>query len=790
MAFNKFGEFASVTGPETPMPEMPDGPDAVDPVGPGTALGGGGGTSSSGYGPFSAGDYGDSNGLSPMMKYTAALPGYSQGGGVLPVDDEDPELDEEGEEEMVPQQAGGMPQPIEDLLGTVRGIFDKTRAQFGIGGEQQFLNGGDVTNPATSHKVPEPGGPIDFEEGGPVPDEMEQPEQPSGLLPYGAGAGALPPEVAKAIEQRVDPQGSMDPNERVVRALAMAGEQGPGLLQHYRQKYNALQAFAKAALTGTQQKPGDPMASARAATQMMQYVPDGKAYDFHPTPRGMAMRTRSVGQPSVQQFAEGGAVEDDEEEYANARTGQFTALEPHPDEGAYFGKGGKKVLTSDPEADTEGQRHERPFLGTNVAGVEGDDALAGGGADALAGSFKALEKHPDERRFARGRGVLTSTPEPGQEPTPGQKVSILPWDQYKKFLGRLYDWWSDELAASDRRMEARGMKPAPAQAAAAKPMDYSDPNAMPQPSPGMPRQKAGPVPVGQPGQDFGADNAWGVPETPAPYRQEEAPKRNPQPKRVRFVRTDYGWSRVPDDVQASIPEDISLRGEALYPQGRETERAKWMGDQLAAREKYASAERIAETRGTAQTESAEARASGQRDSGEARAGGQKYAADKRWGAGGGEETKAKIRAGADVDRAKIGAGAKNRATDAKFTTEYARIIAKMQGDEAAQLTKIVNQVAQTPAADGKMPSEDMIKQAVMRRADALKAAAKLGVPLDKAFDALAQFAKQGDTEEAPAASGSIPTFSTPAEVQAAIKSGQLKKGSKFRTADGRVKQVP
>jgi hypothetical protein len=164
---------------------------------------------------------------------------------------------------------------------------------------------------------------------------------PQAAMTYLSGQGAVPPEVAAGLERQVDPQGRMDPNLRKMLAVAQAGSPDKAfqVLQHYRQKFNALNAFAKAAAQGAGGRPPDLRASAHAATQAYQHLPDGNAVNFQPVQGGMRVAVRKLipskpapsggednsqtqGQP--QMFEEGGAVEQEDQaqpdmpEYATA----------------------------------------------------------------------------------------------------------------------------------------------------------------------------------------------------------------------------------------------------------------------------------------------------------------------------------------------------------------------------------------------------------------------------------------------------------------------------------------
>ncbi len=159
---------------------------------------------------------------------------------------------------------------------------------------------------------------MNLEEGGVIPDEGDEtpaPDEGGGgsqqsAMAYLSGQGAVPPEVAQAMEQRVDPQGMMDPSERKMQALASAGspDKAFGLMQHYRQKFMAYNTFAKAALQGAGGRPPNPAAAADALTKAYENVPDGQSMRFTPTRGGMQVSIRGGRKPKTQQFAEGGEV--------------------------------------------------------------------------------------------------------------------------------------------------------------------------------------------------------------------------------------------------------------------------------------------------------------------------------------------------------------------------------------------------------------------------------------------------------------------------------------------------
>lgn len=123
------------------------------------------------------------------------------------------------------------------------------------------------------------------------------------IISYLKGGDAASPQAAQQIENNVDPQGQMDPGMRKLLAIDAAAKQyGPqaawGLMQHYRQKYDAYKSFAAAANSGVQGKPRDPAAAAMALQQAYDHVPDGLNLTVKPSQTGF---TATVTQPGGKQ---------------------------------------------------------------------------------------------------------------------------------------------------------------------------------------------------------------------------------------------------------------------------------------------------------------------------------------------------------------------------------------------------------------------------------------------------------------------------------------------------------
>jgi hypothetical protein len=197
--------------------------------------------------------------------------------------------------------------------GTVKGMAD----------------GGDMMDPKNTPVTPAGGNIVSMDQGGVMPSSsggMPQPQQ-GGLKTYLTGQDAIPPDAAQALESKVDPQGQMEPNERKLRAVASAPDKDSqfGLMQYYRQRFNAHSAFAQAAAKGSPQKPPDLNASTQAATQAYHNLPDGNAMTFTPTKSGVHVNVRDLtgggssqpqdgsDQSDVTAAATGGAIPDPKE---------------------------------------------------------------------------------------------------------------------------------------------------------------------------------------------------------------------------------------------------------------------------------------------------------------------------------------------------------------------------------------------------------------------------------------------------------------------------------------------
>lgn len=173
------------------------------------------------------------------------------------------------------------------------------------------IDEGDMGNPDTGMpQQPQDNAPTD----GPGAN-LAMPQMPPGLKPYVMGAGAMPADQALALEQRVDPQGQMDPAQRKLMAIANAGDpkQQFGLMQHYRQRFQLLNAYATAAAQGSPNRPANLQEAAQAATRAYHNVPTGQSVSFAPAGNGIHVHIGQLGQQQPQQgFDDGGTVADDQ----------------------------------------------------------------------------------------------------------------------------------------------------------------------------------------------------------------------------------------------------------------------------------------------------------------------------------------------------------------------------------------------------------------------------------------------------------------------------------------------
>ena len=139
------------------------------------------------------------------------------------------------------------------------------------------------TTPATPAQ-PAPAAPQ-----GPQP----QPENAMGLgggapqiARYLQGADAAPRQVVQALETKVDPQNTMDQNERSMRTIEAAAQDSPdvawGVMQYYRANYNALRAATAVSLA----KGSNPEVVSQNFNAAYSYLPDGNKVTMAPAKSG------------------------------------------------------------------------------------------------------------------------------------------------------------------------------------------------------------------------------------------------------------------------------------------------------------------------------------------------------------------------------------------------------------------------------------------------------------------------------------------------------------------------
>ncbi len=214
-----------------------------------------------------------------------------------------------------------------------------------------------------------------MDDGGVVPTQDDQQQGTGGNLPdprktmmYLAGAGAVSPDIASAMEQRVDPQGQMDPAERVMNTVAAAPSPAAqfGLLQHYRSRFNAHSAAAQAALDQ-----GNMAQAAQHATAAMANAPTGHSVQFAPARGGLAVSAKKIGGQKQQQgFDDGGAVDADNPAVImrGAQRSYDDGGQVPPDVAAAGDAAGAGVIPADQEDDTDQEDTQEPVIPNAVEG--------------------------------------------------------------------------------------------------------------------------------------------------------------------------------------------------------------------------------------------------------------------------------------------------------------------------------------------------------------------------------------------------------------------------------------
>lgn len=127
------------------------------------------------------------------------------------------------------------------------------------------------------------------------------------IVSYLMGEGADNPAVLDQAAVQADPGKTMSKSDANLLAVEQAGARGGDeaawkLVQANRVAYNAKQAFAYAALNGTQQKPPDVNAAVDAANQAAEHVLDGSNVKFMASQAGQITATvtpQGGGQPQI-----------------------------------------------------------------------------------------------------------------------------------------------------------------------------------------------------------------------------------------------------------------------------------------------------------------------------------------------------------------------------------------------------------------------------------------------------------------------------------------------------------
>lgn len=103
---------------------------------------------------------------------------------------------------------------------------------------------------------------------------------------YLQGADAAPRQVVQALETKVDPQNTMDQNERSMRTIEAAAQDSPdvawGVMQYYRSNYNALRAATAVSLA----KGANPEVVSQNFNAAYSYLPDGNKVTMAPSKSG------------------------------------------------------------------------------------------------------------------------------------------------------------------------------------------------------------------------------------------------------------------------------------------------------------------------------------------------------------------------------------------------------------------------------------------------------------------------------------------------------------------------
>jgi len=132
-------------------------------------------------------------------------------------------------------------------------------------------------------------GALPSNQNGPQPspeDAMNVQGAPPTIMKYLSGAEAAPRQVVDALEQKVDPNNTMDQNERTMRTIEAAAKDSPdvgwGVMQHYRASYNSMLSGTGVALA----KGANPEIVTQNFNAAMSYLPDGNKVTAKPAQSG------------------------------------------------------------------------------------------------------------------------------------------------------------------------------------------------------------------------------------------------------------------------------------------------------------------------------------------------------------------------------------------------------------------------------------------------------------------------------------------------------------------------
>ena len=306
----------------------------------------------------------------------AAPQGQGAQSGVIPSKPNDPNdpHDETYQENIDDQSPGnvttGPAMSMYGLSGAAQGMSN-ARKMMG------FADGGDVDDPSAEGMPAQPQTNQPAPQPGALQPQAGQPQQgqpgPPKLVGYVMGAGAVSPDIARALEAKVDPQGTMDPTTRKMLAIQAAPDQQTkwGLMQNYRQQFNAHASFARAAATGTPQKPADMAAAAKAATDAFSNIPDGTQTTFQPTQGGVVAHIHHLtGGKKVMAHDDGGDVGNPmDEPAAIGENEQPDTSTPGKGKGVLGDTGSAKGDQTSAGNDTSQQDQSVPLSGPGLSAV-------------------------------------------------------------------------------------------------------------------------------------------------------------------------------------------------------------------------------------------------------------------------------------------------------------------------------------------------------------------------------------------------------------------------------------